>query len=184
MYQGWLKRALTLVMAIVLMMGLTMFTGCGGGDPEVNTDAADGMEDQVVEELPVAPTPEEDTAVEETPDYAAMDPSEYGVQDIFFEFDEYELSNEAMAILAANARAMGTARVKILISGHCDERGTVEYNLALGEKRANAVRDYMVSLGVPAYGLQVTSYGENSPFAQGSNEDAWARNRRAHFERP
>jgi len=183
MYQGWLKRTLTLVMGIILIMGLTMFTGCGGNSPEVNTDASDGLGD-TVEELPEPPTPEEDTVVEETPDYATMDPSEYGVQDVFFDFDEYELSNESMAILAANARAMGTARVMILISGHCDERGTIEYNLALGEKRANAVRDYMVSLGVPDYALQVTSYGENSPFARGSTEDAWARNRRAHFERP
>lgn len=183
MYQGWLKRTLTLVMAIVLIMGLTMFTGCGGSDPEVNTDPADGLAEQV-EELTTPPVPEEVIEVEETPDYANMDPSEYGMEDVFFDFDQYELSNEAMSLLAANARAMGTARVKILISGHCDERGTVEYNLALGEKRANAVRDYLVSLGVPDYSLQVTSYGENSPFARGSNEEAWARNRRAHFQRP
>jgi peptidoglycan-associated lipoprotein len=74
--------------------------------------------------------------------------------------------------------------VLILVSGHCDERGTVEYNLALGEKRANAVRDYLVSLGVPSRNLRVTSYGESSPFAAGHDEDAWALNRRAHFERP
>ena len=72
----------------------------------------------------------------------------------------------------------------VLISGHCDERGTVEYNLALGEKRARAVKDYLVSLGVPARRLQITSYGESKPFAMGSNEAAWAQNRRAHFERP
>ncbi|MCB1185071.1 peptidoglycan-associated lipoprotein Pal [bacterium] len=113
-----------------------------------------------------------------------MDPSEYGVQDVFFGFDQYELDNKAMGILSANARAIREAGTVILISGHCDERGTLEYNLALGEKRANAVRDYLVSLGVPASKLRVTSYGENRPFAKGSNEDAWAKNRRAHFERP
>ena len=65
-----------------------------------------------------------------------------------------------------------------------DERGTVEYNLALGEKRAQAVRDYLVNQGVPSSQLRLTSYGEERPFARGGNESAWALNRRAHFSRP
>jgi peptidoglycan-associated lipoprotein len=113
-----------------------------------------------------------------------MEPAEFGVEDVFFAFDQYELDGEAMSILSRNARILREADVLVLVSGHCDERGTVEYNLALGEKRANAVRDYLVSLGVPTRNLRVTSYGESSPFAMGHDEDAWALNRRAHFERP
>ena len=74
--------------------------------------------------------------------------------------------------------------VIILLEGHCDERGTIEYNLALGEKRAKAVRDYLVTMGVASSRLRVTSYGESRPFALGSSETAWAKNRRAHFARP
>jgi peptidoglycan-associated lipoprotein len=89
-----------------------------------------------------------------------------------------------MGVLSRNARILREIDVTVLIEGHTDERGTVEYNLALGERRAIAVKDYLVSLGVPARRLQVTSYGESRPFAMGSNENAWAQNRRAHFARP
>ena len=102
----------------------------------------------------------------------------------FFAFDEYELDDVTMGVLSRNARVLRETDVTVLLSGHCDERGTIEYNLALGEKRAKAVKDYLVSLGVPANRLQITSYGESKPFAMGSSEAAWAQNRRAHFERP
>jgi len=185
MNRSWMNRSMVLVMGMILVLALIAFTGCSKKAPVVDDPAA-GMGDQQVEELPPPPVPE-DTAVVETPpapDYASMDPLEYGVADVFFAFDQYDLDNESMGILSADARAIKEAGTVILISGHCDERGTLEYNLALGEKRANAVRDYLVSLGVPASHLRVTSYGENRPFATGSNEDAWAQNRRAHFERP
>ena len=69
----------------------------------------------------------------------------------------------------------------ITLEGHCDERGTVEYNQALGEKRANAARDYLVNAGVSAARVQTLSYGKERPFAEGHDESAWAQNRRAHF---
>ena len=69
----------------------------------------------------------------------------------------------------------------MIIEGHCDERGTNEYNLALGERRANSAKDYIVNLGVEPARLKTVSYGEEKPFAQGHNEEAWAQNRRAHF---
>lgn len=185
MNRSWMKRAMILVMGLILVLGLVALTGCSKKAPVEDNPAA-GMGDQQVEELPPPPVPEENPADQTppAPDYASMEPSEYGVADVFFAFDQYELDNESMSQLAANARAIKEAGTVILISGHCDERGTLEYNLALGEKRANAVRDYLVSLGVPASKLRVTSYGENRPFATGHNEDAWAQNRRAHFGRP
>ncbi len=71
--------------------------------------------------------------------------------------------------------------VRIQIEGHCDERGTVEYNLALGEKRARSAMDYLVSIGIPRDRISIISYGKERPAAFGSNEDAWAKNRRAEF---
>ncbi len=185
MNRSWMKRTILIATTMTLVLALAMFAGCSKKAPVVDDPAA-GQGSGQVEDLPPPPVPEDNTVdtTPPAPDYASMDPAEYGVQDVFFAFDQYELDNESMGILSANARAIREAGTVVLISGHCDERGTLEYNLALGEKRANAVRDYLVSLGVPASRLRVTSYGENRPFATGSNEDAWALNRRAHFERP
>ncbi len=180
-----MKRRIHMVLAL-LAMGL-LLTACSGKAPVKDDPIADqGIiveEDVSTIQEPVV-SEEVEEIVEIQPDYAAMAPAEYGVGDIFFAFDKYDLDREAMSILSANARALREADVVVMISGHCDERGTVEYNMALGEKRALAVRDYLVSLGVPARNLRTTSYGKSKPFAWGHNEAAWAKNRRAHFERP
>lgn len=177
------SRSMLLALVLVLGMGM-LFAGCGN-KAEVETETELPAAGPDVQDVPPPPVKETETEPQDLgPDYASMDPSEFGVEDVFFAFDQYELDGEAMSILSRNARILREADVLILVSGHCDERGTVEYNLALGEKRANAVRDYLVSLGVARSNLRVTSYGESSPFAMGQNEDAWAKNRRAHFERP
>ena len=183
MNRGWISRSVLLALGLVLILALISLTGCGKKAP-VETDPAAGA-GEPTEEIPPPPVPEEtEVVVDEGPDYANLDPADFGVGDVYFAFDQYDLDDESMGILSRDARIMKEAGVIILISGHCDERGTIEYNLALGEKRARAVRDYLVSLGVPAGQLRITSYGESKPFAMGSNEDAWAMNRRAHFERP
>lgn len=180
----WYKRNTAAVLGLVAVLVLAgLVAGCSK-KPEAETDPAAGAGQQPVETVPTQPTPEPEVPEVTAPDYAALDPADYGVGDVYFAFDEYDLSTEAMGILSRNARILREAGVTVLISGHCDERGTVEYNLALGEKRAKAVRDYLVSLGVPAANLRVTSYGESKPFAMGHTEEAWAQNRRAHFERP
>jgi peptidoglycan-associated lipoprotein len=182
MNRGWISRTVVTLLALVLMLALA--AGCGK-KAEVETDPAANAGQEAVEELPPPPAPEDKTEPVETAlDYTNMEPADFGVEDVYFAFDEYDLDNDAMAILSRNARILREAGVMILISGHTDERGTVEYNLALGERRALAVKDYLVSLGVSASKLRITSYGENSPFAYGSTEDAWAQNRRSHFERP
>lgn len=101
---------------------------------------------------------------------------------VFFGFDSFALSADGKAILDANAawlKANGARRVQV--EGHCDERGTVEYNLALGERRANVVKDYLVSHGVDAAQLSTISYGEERAMDPGHGESAWAKNRRAEF---
>ena len=177
------KIFMMLGLVLILCLGLVL-TGCGGkGD--VEDDPATAAGDEATETLPAEPVVEEPvTPVVTTPDYALMDPAEFGIEDVFFAFDMYDLDDVAMAVLSRNARILRETDVTMLVEGHTDERGTVEYNLALGERRAKAVKDYLVSLGVPATKLQVTSYGESKPFALGSNESAWAQNRRAHFARP
>jgi peptidoglycan-associated lipoprotein len=102
--------------------------------------------------------------------------------EIHFDFDKEEIRDADRAILTKNADALKRFDfLKVTVEGHCDERGTVEYNLALGERRARAAYDYLVSLGVPADRLKTVSYGKEVPVCHESNEDCWQRNRRAHF---
>jgi len=102
--------------------------------------------------------------------------------DIRFEYDSAMLTDEARATLEKHALWLqGHRDSKVSVEGHCDERGTVDYNLALGEQRARATRDYLVGLGVAADRLRVVSYGKERPLDPGNDEAAWARNRRAHF---
>jgi peptidoglycan-associated lipoprotein len=103
-----------------------------------------------------------------------------GSDTVYFGTDEYSLDEATRVTLAAQARwLIANPNVRASIEGHCDERGTREYNQALGERRANATRDFLVSQGVPAARLVTTSWGKERPVAQGSNEEAWAQNRRA-----
>jgi peptidoglycan-associated lipoprotein len=101
---------------------------------------------------------------------------------VFYGLDEAEVDAEAQKVLQANADLLRRyATWQISIEGHCDERGTAEYNLALGERRAVAARNYLVSLGIPADRVKIVSYGKEFPFDPGHSEEAWAKNRRAHF---
>jgi peptidoglycan-associated lipoprotein len=102
--------------------------------------------------------------------------------DAFFDFDSAKLREDALATLTTNGRTlMENTDVSILVEGHCDERGTVDYNLALGDRRAASAKNFLVSYGIASHRIATVSYGESRPFATGNNEDAWAQNRRAHL---
>lgn len=102
--------------------------------------------------------------------------------DVLFDYDSYDLSSDGRSTLQSNANWLrNNSLVRVEIEGHCDERGTVEYNLALGAKRAKAVRDYLVSLGVSPERLSTISYGEELPLCRDMTEGCWQQNRRAHF---
>jgi len=104
------------------------------------------------------------------------------LKDIHFDFDKYDIRSEDVEILKGNAALLlKNPRVKIQIEGHCDERGTVEYNLALGERRANSAKKYLISFGISADRISTISYGEEKPLDPGHHEEAWSKNRRAHF---
>jgi peptidoglycan-associated lipoprotein len=103
-------------------------------------------------------------------------------QPVFFAYDSAEIDTSGQQVLQTNAEILKKyADWVITIEGHADERGTAEYNLALGERRAVAARTYLVSLGVPADRLKTVSYGKEFPFDPGHTEAAWSKNRRAHF---
>jgi peptidoglycan-associated lipoprotein len=104
------------------------------------------------------------------------------LKDIRFDFDKYDIRPGDAEILKENAAVLlKNSNVKIQIEGHCDERGTNVYNLALGERRASAAKKYLLSLGIPGDQVSTISYGEERPFDPGHDEEAWAKNRRAHF---
>jgi peptidoglycan-associated lipoprotein len=104
------------------------------------------------------------------------------LQMIHFDYDKFFIRDDAKPILESNAAWLKKFRtVKVLIEGHCDERGTEEYNLALGEKRAKSTLDYLVSLGIPQDRMKIISYGKSQPLDPANNEAAWAKNRRAQF---
>lgn len=114
----------------------------------------------------------------ETPETPASSP----LKEVYFDFDRYDIRPDARETLKANAQWLKTnPSAWVEVEGHCDERGTNEYNLALGAKRAQAAKDYLVSVGVSAGRLSTISYGEEVPVCKEQNEDCWQKNRRARF---
>ncbi len=133
-------------------------------------------------------TPPTTQAPEATPDAGTVTPpvetpstSRADLKDVFFDYDRHTIRVDQQDVLRANGKILvDDPAISVLLEGHCDERGTVEYNLALGERRARAARDYLVQYGVEAGRISTISYGEERPFAAGHDESAWALNRRVH----
>jgi peptidoglycan-associated lipoprotein len=104
------------------------------------------------------------------------------VRDAYFDLDKADIRSDARAALEKTASFLkGYPNARVTIEGHCDERGSTEYNLALGDRRANAVKQYLVNLGIPAANLNTVSFGKEKPFCMESNESCWQQNRRGHF---
>jgi peptidoglycan-associated lipoprotein len=102
--------------------------------------------------------------------------------DVFFELDQATITSTSQSALATNSTWLKRwTSTRIMVEGHCDERGTTEYNLGLGERRANAVKAYLVSLGVPGERINIVSKGKESPFCTTADETCWQQNRRGHF---
>ena len=105
------------------------------------------------------------------------------LQDVLFDFDSYAVNNSELPKIEGVSSYMKQQKnVKMIVEGHCDERGTVDYNLALGQKRAEAVKSYLVKLGIEPARVRTISYGKELPLETGKSEEAWAKNRRAHFK--
>jgi peptidoglycan-associated lipoprotein len=162
---------------VLLVMGLP---GCSKKKAQIETAPAPKEQPTAKEpvkvpaspEIPVAPAKPVQPAPEQN----------LGMKPIFFDYDKYDIKPEAREVLNANGRILkDKSGARIVIEGHCDERGTVQYNMALGEKRARAARDYLVDLGIDASRIEIVSYGKERPFMQGHDESSWWQNRRAHF---
>jgi peptidoglycan-associated lipoprotein len=130
------------------------------------------------EPMPPEPLPADDVAGRSLDDLNRDSP----LRPVFFDLDSSDVDDPGRAILQANAAVLKKYPSWVItIEGHCDERGTAEYNLALGERRAVAARQYLISLGLDANRLRTVSYGSEFPFDPGHQESAWSKNRRAHF---
>lgn len=174
---GFARRALRFVLMLPFLFYLT---GCGGAKKTAQTDMqpASVHSDDEPALAATAPSAESRSVEKESFSPAAID-----LQNIYFDFDRYNLRSEALEILAEHARTLQAyPGVGIILEGHCDERGTVEYNLALGDKRAQAAKDYLVALGVNPARISTISYGKEKPSDYRHTEEAWARNRRAEFK--
>jgi peptidoglycan-associated lipoprotein len=181
------KRTGTTILAFLLVATLGMVEACKKKPPTTTAGAKPpGEEPSRPGETRVPPPPGNvpPGGVEsgELPaDVAAINAKGY-LKDAFFDYDKADLRDDARTALAADAEWLKRYRtVQFLIEGHCDERGTSEYNLALGDRRANAAKEYLVSLGVDASRVKTVSYGKERPFCTESTEGCWQQNRRSHF---
>ncbi len=155
----------------VLTVMLLVLAGCSSSGTKKGGDASDSMVDDNAMNSPLE--------LQGTSDDSTAGP----LQTVYFEFNKSRLTSAAKSTLEQNAmflKAAGSA-VDIQVEGHCDERGGQQYNLALGERRAKAVKGYLEALGVKAARISVISYGKEKPLAFGHDEESWAKNRRANF---
>lgn len=152
-----------------LMVGL-LAVGCASNKPKNNQDGAANGADGANNGLTLELNGDSDSN------------KAGGLKTVYFDFDSANLGGDSKETIKANAEYLkANANVDVQVEGHCDERGGRQYNLALGERRAKAVRDYMVALGVEAKRLATVSYGSERPKVEGHDEAAWGQNRRANF---
>ncbi len=170
---------------LVLVAGIFLITlgGCKKKEKVKVIPPAAKQVAKTGEEVKEKPIPKPVVQEESIEDMSLEEINRKGyLQRIYFDFDKYDIREDQKPILIKNAEWLKAhPTVKILIEGHCDERGTEEYNLALGEKRAKAVRDFLISLGISPDRIKIVSYGKSRPLDPRHNEEAWAKNRRAEF---
>jgi peptidoglycan-associated lipoprotein len=192
MQKKWTVWSLALFLAFVVVFSVTscakkQITSKGSttseedarirADEDVNQKAFDSPETMQEEDLG-----DESLSREMADQQAASARSAFENEDIYFDFDSTQLSLDAQEVLSRKANWLReNPEATITIEGHCDSRGTNEYNLALGEGRAESVKAFLVDLGIKPYRMIAISYGEERPIDTAQTEEAWARNRRAHF---
>lgn len=175
-----------------LALLLVFSVGCAKKEMVKSTDTGAGAATAPPPDTMTAPPPVTSETVERPETQTAMREAEAGVaatqeqmsrfDDIHFDYDKSFIREDAKPVLEkVGDHLKDNPSATLVIEGHCDERGTPEYNLALGERRAISAKDYLVSLGVPSSAITTVSFGEEKPADPGHGEEAWAKNRRAHF---
>jgi peptidoglycan-associated lipoprotein len=174
-----MKKNMTLIGFLVFIaFGMAIFTGCAEKSTVVKDEAVQEQKADTAKGQAVAtPVDQEQSTKVEAAATVAVD-----IRDINFDFDQSNIRPDAREIMKANADIfLKKGAAKITIEGYCDERGTAEYNMALGERRAQEAKKYLVNLGVKASQIKTISYGEERPLDAGHDENAWTKNRRDHF---
>jgi peptidoglycan-associated lipoprotein len=177
-------RKAALLVSLIIVMSLMAF-GCAQKEIVSDTGAAPQKETSAQQVTPGSTEGDMNIQSEDvgTTDVAksSLNLEEAGLSDIYFDFDSYTIQEQYKDKLMTLANKLLDTGASVLIEGHCDDRGTNEYNLALGDRRAKAVKDFMKAAGVPASRIETVSFGEEKPVCTQQTEDCWAKNRRAHF---
>lgn len=170
------------LLAIALLGGVLLASGCAKqalDQPPAPQTPPPAPTNTTPQASVPTPTP---TAPAPAPGTSPSGASSTELQPVFFDYDSDALREDSRGVLDRNARMLReNSSMRMVIEGHCDERGTAEYNQALGERRAQTVRDYLVGAGIADGRLRIISYGKERPFSDGHDESAFAQNRRAHF---
>ena len=174
-----------IALAIVAAAILPLSQGCKKKAPTTTAEARPPVEEPAPPVTnvppPVETRPDVDAVDIGSQDLASLNAKGY-LKDAYFDYDQSDLRDDARTVLSSNAEWLKRYRtIQVLVEGHCDERGTSAYNLALGDRRANAARDYLDSLGVAASRIRTVSYGKERPACTEASEDCYQQNRRAHF---
>jgi peptidoglycan-associated lipoprotein len=182
-------RNFTRGLSLVIILSLVLLaSGCGKKKVEQVGEVTPPQQRELGTKAPGdmgMQMPGSEGGVQSTPQAGALAgaAAAFEDRDIYFDYDRFNVRPEDRKILAEKASYLNAnPSVRVRIEGHCDERGTSEYNLALGERRAKAALDYLVFLGISRDRLTTISYGEEKPLDPAQNEQAWAKNRRAHFD--
>jgi peptidoglycan-associated lipoprotein len=178
--EATVKRYLSLFAILALVLSLGMVVGCGkeqvaapGG--QISAEEQARLEAERQRRMREAQLQEQQARATQLRELSVN-------QDIHFDYDRYDLSAEAKQILNEKSQYMnGHPELMVIVEGHCDERGSAAYNMALGEKRARAAAGYLEAMGIGPSRLETVSYGEERPLVMGTSEEAYAANRRAHF---
>lgn len=173
-----MKKVLALFVVLSLIL---LFTACGKKAAKVEP-----VKEQVVEKVEEPVTQVEKPVLSEEELFQQKTIEDLNKDQILkkinFDFDKYQVREDMKPIMQDNANWMlKFSTVQVLVEGHCDERGTIEYNIALGEKRAEAAKNYLASLGINAAKIKIVSYGKSKPLVQGMDEASYFQNRRAEF---
>jgi peptidoglycan-associated lipoprotein len=168
-----------ILIVFVVILGLIAF-GCS---TKVATKPEEGMEEASMQEQTMVPVEEVTTEpqTEVTGQEMVPESRKPDIRDIHFDFDRYDIKDAAKPVLREMATWLMDRDATVIIEGHCDDRGTNEYNLALGDRRASSVKSFLIASGVPSRKIETMSLGEEKPLCSEMTETCWSKNRRAHF---
>jgi peptidoglycan-associated lipoprotein len=176
------RRQGAFALAVLAAVSLLLALGLGGCSKKQQEADISSMPSDAASEAPIDVADNDIPVAQPTSESSDVITGDMGLKPAFFDFDKHELTSQAREVLNANGRILKeNTAMRVTIEGHCDERGTTQYNLALGEKRARAAMNYLASLGVESARMEIVSYGKERPFMMGHDEASWAQNRRAHF---